>query len=161
LAEVTVKTAGFTVKVELPVAGVLFTSPAKLAVMGYDPAAKPVRLAVTDARPVASVIALPTGEPLSVKLTVLPASGPAGVVRVAESVVLALPYVALAGATPREVVAGWATVTLALAELLAAFASTAELLLMLAVSVVTVPSGIAVPACANRVTVCVSPLCSR
>jgi hypothetical protein len=45
--------------------------------------------------------------------------------------------------------------------LLAAFASTAELLLMLAVSVVTVPSGIAVPACATRVTVCDSPLCSR
>jgi len=79
------------IKVALPEAAVLFTSPAKLAVTGYDPAPSPVKLADTEARPVASVTALPAGEPLSVKLTVMPARGPPGVVRVAESVALALP----------------------------------------------------------------------
>jgi|SoimicmetaTmtLPC_FD_contig_31_19874500_length_478_multi_2_in_0_out_0_1 hypothetical protein len=106
LAEVTVKTAGLMTKVALAEAAVLFTSPAKLAVTGYDPAPSPTMLADTDARPVASVTALPAGEPLSVKLTVLPARGPPGVVRTAESVVLALPYVTLAALTVRLVVAG-------------------------------------------------------
>src|SRR6185503_7231880 len=59
LAEVTVQPAGLMTKVALPEAAVLFASPAKLAVTGYDPAPSPVMLAVTDARPVASVTALP------------------------------------------------------------------------------------------------------
>ena len=73
---------------------------------GYDPAPSPVMLAEAEARPVASVTALPAGEPLSVKLTVLPARGPPDVVSTADSVVLALPYVALAAVTAKPAVAG-------------------------------------------------------
>ena len=112
----------------------------------------PTRLAGTDANPVASVTALPMDVPFNVKLTVCPARGPLGVLSVAESVVLP-PYAPLAGATASVVVAGCATVTVALAELLAAFASTAELLLMLTVFVVTVPSAIDRLGEATRVTV--------
>src|ERR1041385_6282045 len=108
LAAVTVNGAGLMVRLELPEAGVLFTSPAKLAATGYVPALNPARLAETEARPFASVTALPTGEPFNVKLTVSPASGPPGVLSVAESATLVAPYVALAGATAKVVAAGWA-----------------------------------------------------
>jgi hypothetical protein len=48
-----------------------------------------------------------------------------------------------------------------LLELLPALGSTAELLLMLTLFVAIVPSAIEVLVEATRVTVCVSPLCSR
>ncbi len=87
LAAVTVSTAGFTVRVALPLDALLFGSPAKLAVTpaGYDPALIPTRLADNEATPVGSVTAVPTAVPFTEKLTVLPARGPVGVVKVAES----------------------------------------------------------------------------
>src|SRR5690242_11287179 len=121
----------------------------------------PTRLAGTLAEPNVSVTALPTAVPFSEKLIVLPAIGllPESV-NVAERVVFP-PYVPLAAATVRTVVIGWLTVTLTLAELLAAFASTAELLLTLTLLSAMVPSGIARLVAVTRVTVWVSPLCSR
>src|SRR6185312_15075333 len=89
-AAVMVSGAGFTVRLLLPLLGLLFGSPAKLAVTppGYEPAAVVPRAAETEAIPDASVTALPTGVPFNEKLTVSPARGPLGVLRVADNVVL-------------------------------------------------------------------------
>src|SRR6185312_5702525 len=161
-AAATVSGAGFTVRLALPLEGSVLPSPAKLAVTppACEPAPIVPRAAVTDATPEAFVTALPAATPFREKLIVFPESGPAVVLSVAERVVLP-PYVPLAAATARAVIEGCATVIFTLAELFPALASTAELLLMLTLLVATVPSAIDVLVEATRVTVWLSPLCSR
>src|SRR5882724_1645985 len=99
---VTVTVAGFTVRDAVPLEVAKLTSPAKLALtpVGYVPPLIPERLALEMvARPEASVVAEPSGEPFRVNETVLPATGaPPVLVRVADKVAVP-PKVPLAAAT--------------------------------------------------------------
>ncbi len=90
-AKVIVWSALAMVSVPVPLLAAAELSPAKAAPTpsGYVPAAMPMRLAfATCATPLVSVVAVPTTVPLSVMVTVLPASGCPPTVRVAVSAVV-------------------------------------------------------------------------